>query len=348
MKATKIGLVFACVGMAVAAVGCSSSDGGDQKTPPGSSDGGSGTTGGDGGTSTTPTPTTPPAGWRSAVGLGGIFAQTFDEVSWQTRVVAPGDLYAVACSGNLRGWAAGTGGFVAHTEDGGQTWSPQATHLSSTLRAIRFGDASLGVVAGDGGALATTHDGGATWEPKESGATGALRGAAIADAVGLVAVVGDGGVLLLSQDRGETFAKTSIAGADLQAVATDDAAHVVLAVDAQGRVWESGDRGATFHVEATAPGAAALHGVAFGEDGGSALAVGDDGVALARAADGAWSPVATGTHETLHAALVTYTGSFDYVAGDHGTLLARARTAGAAFTPVASGTTADLYGLEDL
>src|SRR5262245_1656201 len=90
----------------------------------------------------------PPPLWLSVVGAGGTFAQTFDDKTWATRTIADRALYSVTCVGNLRGWAAGERGYVAHTEDGGASWALQAPHLGADLRAIRFGTPTIGVVAG--------------------------------------------------------------------------------------------------------------------------------------------------------------------------------------------------------
>ena len=109
-----------------------------------------------------PTPVPVPVQWKSVVGLGGFFGQTFDDQSWAGRSIAPVALYSVACADNTHGWASGQGGYVAYTEDGGQTWAVQSSHLASDLRAINFGWSTRGVVAGDGGALAVTQDGGAS------------------------------------------------------------------------------------------------------------------------------------------------------------------------------------------
>ena len=102
---------------------------------------------GDGGTS---------SAWVAAVGAQGAFVQTFDDASWTARSIEAQDLFAVTCFGNLDGWAAGAGGLLAHTMDGGQTWTRQDAHTNAPLRAVRFASATIGVVAGDAGTLAVT------------------------------------------------------------------------------------------------------------------------------------------------------------------------------------------------
>jgi len=186
----------------------------------------------------------PPAGWMAAVGGQGTFAQTFDGSTWTTRSIAVQDLYSVTCVGNLDGWAAGAGGTVAHTIDGGWAWAIQDAHTSADVRSIRFGTATLGLLAGDAGTLAVTQDGGTTWTTVAPPTASALHGVALAAAEGVMLAVGDGGIVLRSADSGATWTSATIAGAgDLQSVAMDPAAHLVLAADGGGAVWSSSDAG---------------------------------------------------------------------------------------------------------
>jgi photosystem II stability/assembly factor-like uncharacterized protein len=278
--------------------------------------------------------------WHAAVGAGGVLTQTFDDATWSSRVVAPGALRAVACVGNLHGWAAGDAGFVARTDDGGSHWSVEDAHTTVALRAIRFATTSLGVVAGDAGVLAYTRDGGSTWNTVAPLTASALRGAAAG--TGLLLVVGDGGVVLRSIDDGATWSASTIAnGVDLRGAAADPGAHVVYAVDARGGIWSSADRGATFAREAAA--SAGLEAISVSDDGARAIAAGLGGVAMVKLG-GAWSTVSVGTSVDLHAALASDLGL--YVAGEQGTLLGSHD--GRAFTARAIGTSAALYGLDDL
>jgi photosystem II stability/assembly factor-like uncharacterized protein len=280
------------------------------------------------------------------VGGGGYFGQTFDDVSWAGRTVASVTLYSVACADNVHGWAAGQAGYVAYTADGGQTWAVQAPHLTGDLRAINFGWSTRGVVAGDSGSLAVTQDSGAHWSAIAPLTSATLRGAAVAPYVNVMLVVGDGGTVLRSTDSGQTWTQASIAGAgDLRGVASDAWAGTVLAVDSLGSIWSSADEGVTFTREATA--GAALDSVSTPQAGNRALAVGAGGVVLLRDASAHWSPVVTGSHVDLHAALVSLGGSRLTIAGEAGTLLSSVDL-GAHWTVEPLATTAALYGLQDL
>jgi len=86
-----------------------------------------------------------------------------------TRVLAeqPITFHVVSVVGD-NVWAGGSGGALFHSSDGGQNWSQQPIGSSpdvetDTLVAIRFSDATHGVVTTEGGARWDTADGGATW-----------------------------------------------------------------------------------------------------------------------------------------------------------------------------------------
>jgi photosystem II stability/assembly factor-like uncharacterized protein len=290
-----------------------------------------------------PTPTR----WAAAVGARGTFTQTFDEVSWTSRSLGSLDWRAVACVGNLDGWAAGAGGTIAHTTDGGATWSAQTAHTAATLRAVRFSTSTAGVVAGDAGTLGYTRDGGATWTLLPAVTSATLRAAAVAPSAGLTFVAGDGGTVLKSTDGGATWASTLVPGApSLTGIASDAAAARVVAVDASGSIWSSADTGAHFALVATAP--APLEAISVSRDGALGVAVGGQGVVLVGAADGTWAAARSGTTSDLHAIVVMDSAANHvYAAGESGTLLSSGDR-GVTWTTQPSNTTAALYALDDL
>ncbi|MDB4994803.1 MAG: hypothetical protein JWM74_2235, partial [Myxococcaceae bacterium] len=247
--------------------------------------------------------------------------------------------------------ASGDDGTIGHTTDGGASWTWQSSGVTGKkLFALRFVDTTHGVAGGEGGALVATSDGGSTWRKVDGlGPSTTWRGAAAAADVRTLFVVGDGGALASSIDAGATWAKVDGSGLgtqDLRAVASDPGAHLVLVADAAGGVWSSTDRGATFRLETTA--GAALEAIAISENGGSAIAAGAHGTAVARSESGTWQAIDIGTKVDLHAALIA--GDATYVAGDDGTLVTThdALAHGTRWTVVPLGTKAALYGLEDL
>lgn len=64
-----------------------------------------------------------------------------------------------------KGWVVGSQNVIRTTDDGGNTWTPQVSPVSSsiTLRAVFFTSATKGWAVGTSETLLTTDDGGATW-----------------------------------------------------------------------------------------------------------------------------------------------------------------------------------------
>jgi photosystem II stability/assembly factor-like uncharacterized protein len=287
-----------------------------------------------------------PGGWMALVAGSGIFGQAYDHIPWSTSVVASVDLFAVSCVTNVSGWVAGAGGYVAHTADGGWSFSIQTTPFTSDLRAINFASDTLGVVAGDGGSLALTPDGGLHWVAEPSATTAALRGAVIALGANTIVVVGDAASLVVSNDLGVTWHTSTILGAkNLHGVTADTAAKLVLAVDDAGQIWSSADAASSFTLVATAP--QALDAVALSQDDSVAVAVGAGGTAWARFGTGSFAPLTTGTTANLHAAIVDTKKPALYVAGDNGTLRESVDD-GAHFSSVALAIATPIYALDHL
>jgi photosystem II stability/assembly factor-like uncharacterized protein len=97
---------------------------------------------------------------------------------WQDEKVTARELTDVFFLDQQRGWAAGDGGTILRTQDGGFSWTRQATPTRRWIRSIRFEDAlhgwallaldlpyaANGFTAAPGPtALLQTDDGGATW-----------------------------------------------------------------------------------------------------------------------------------------------------------------------------------------
>ncbi len=72
------------------------------------------------------------------------------------------DLNAVYFSDSKRGWVAGDGGLVLHTEDGGRTWARQAIETREAVSDVYFRDKENGYLLA-GPQIFASEDGGATW-----------------------------------------------------------------------------------------------------------------------------------------------------------------------------------------
>ena len=71
------------------------------------------------------------------------------------------DLNTVYFLDNKRGWVGGDGGFLSHTEDGGQSWTPQTVGTKAGINDIYFRDKEAGFLLA-GNSIFITHDG-TTW-----------------------------------------------------------------------------------------------------------------------------------------------------------------------------------------
>ena len=147
-------------------------------------------------------------------GLGEL-SRTFDGgATWQSSTHAPAgtaDLAALQFVSATTGWAAGAGGEIIKTADGGVSWSPQASGTTQNLSALKFIDAQHGWAVGDQGVIVHTTDGGATWTAQTSGVVDNLSGVTFVDAqhgwaVGTsiysIEIDGTNAVLLATSDGG--------------------------------------------------------------------------------------------------------------------------------------------------
>src|SRR5579863_9726432 len=95
--------------------------------------GGSGGSGGGGGS---------PHNWLA--GDKGTLAASVDGEHYQLATSGTtADLQSLFCVGHLNGWAAGVGGVLLTTLDGGANWHSSSTGVSATLRAVAFADPAI-------------------------------------------------------------------------------------------------------------------------------------------------------------------------------------------------------------
>ena len=108
-------------------------------------------------------------------------------------------LKCVKFVGPSAGWAAGSGGTLIHTEDGGRNWSFQDSGVSSWMYGMDFASSSRGWVVGAQGRILATTDAGASWLAQDSGTTALLFGVSFAGTQTGFAV-GESGTILKTVD----------------------------------------------------------------------------------------------------------------------------------------------------
>ncbi|WP_425396637.1 YCF48-related protein [Aeoliella sp.] len=130
-------------------------------------------------------------GWM--VGDDGLLSTTTDAgATWQPPTAEPLPLdrhtrgawhwNTVAAVGQ-HVWIAGAPGSVmAHSTDGGQSWTLTPTGVRAPIHQLVFVDAQRGWAVGELGAILTTNDGGRTWKRQRGGGRAAMLALAAAPA----------------------------------------------------------------------------------------------------------------------------------------------------------------------
>ncbi|WP_026224551.1 WD40/YVTN/BNR-like repeat-containing protein [Methyloversatilis thermotolerans] len=195
-------------------------------------------------------------------------------------------------------WAAGTGGKIVRSDDGGRTWHRQDSTTLENLQGIAAWDAQHAVVAGNHGVVLYTSDGGSTWKhaqvPKSDNPNKLFR-VHIFD--GVAWAVGEFGSLLRSDDKGATWTRAM----EEKDRAWNDVffrGRLGWLVGEFGTVMRSTDGGATWS-ETALDNKVSLMGVDFRDDL-NGVAVGLTGTVLVTSDGGqTWREVARPTREHL-------------------------------------------------
>jgi photosystem II stability/assembly factor-like uncharacterized protein len=254
-------------------------------------------------------------------GLNVAWAQWFGGRQGQ----AGKDLNAVYFIDSKRGWVAGDGGVLLHTEDGGISWMPQHAGTTASVNDIYFRNKDDGYLLA-GNEIFITDDGGATW--KSSGRflasdfegaepelysvrfTGKKRGW----------VVGNHGRILHTDDGGETWT--------LQTSGTSAALYHVdfrsdglgWAVGERGTIIRTVDGGATWKA-VKSPTKATLLGVQFVDDEQGWI-VGRGGVILRSETGGeSWVQQESRTRQNLYALFFDKNKKTGWAVGGDGLVL---------------------------
>jgi photosystem II stability/assembly factor-like uncharacterized protein len=208
------------------------------------------------------------------------------------------NFFSVAAPSDNVAWAAGSGGKVVRTDDGGATWHRQNTPVSDNLQGVAAWDAQHAVAAGNHGTLLYTADGGSKWmqaKAPHSDNPNKLFRVRIFD--GVAWAVGEFGALLRSDDRGATWTRVlpekDRAWNDVFFIG--DTGWIVGEF---GSVMRSTDRGVTWEDVPTS-NKVSLMGVDF-RDPLNGVAVGLTGTVMTSADGGVtWTDVTPPTREHL-------------------------------------------------
>ena len=131
---------------------------------------------------------------------------TDNGANWSVAFALGASVNAVHFVDPMVGHAVGPNGFITRTEDGGQSWTPQWSGITTALNDVHFVDANNGLAVGFGGTILRTVNGGATWAPATVPAAPELFGVRFATS-SVVVAVGASGARLRSENGGSTWTR---------------------------------------------------------------------------------------------------------------------------------------------
>lgn len=185
----------------------------------------------------------------------------------------------------------GSGGTILSSIDGGSSWSPRASGVSTQLNSLYFNDLNHGWCVGDEGVILQTSDGGDTWERLPKGSGENFNGVQFTSSdAGYIC--GTTGLIQRTRDGGKNWDYPSTnTSANLHALKFLDAKNGI-AVGDNGTMLRTIDSGKTWQslAKATPNALYALDNA----DQNSIVAVGASGVVLASSdGGGTWNAAAS-------------------------------------------------------
>lgn len=218
-----------------------------------------------------------------------------EDNAWQRLPGISTDLSSVAfASDGRRGWAAGGGGAIFATSDGGLSWTPLASGTDNHLLDLASSADGLRVwAAGAKGMIVVTADGGASWSAQAVG-DATLHDIMLMEDGQRGWAVGSGGTILSTNDGGKSWLRAeSGTTSDLRAMAFSADGRRGWAVGSRGSIAATSDGGGTWTVQRAMAGD--LISVATTPDGRRAWAIGSRGELLATTEkSGPWQALADG------------------------------------------------------
>ncbi len=116
------------------------------------------------------------------------------------------DLRAVKFWNLNTGWAAGDGGVILKTTNGGTNWSLINTGITNNLYALTCRDSVTLVTCGSEGKIMISSNAGLNWISVSSGVNSTLRSLTVEPGISAkVYAAGDNGVILFSSNNGSTW-----------------------------------------------------------------------------------------------------------------------------------------------
>ncbi len=122
------------------------------------------------------------------------------------------DLIEVFAVDSLHVWAAGEGGTLLHTTDGGITW--ENSTIPYTAKCMHFFDTQKGIIAGASSQVLLTADGGTSWNLLPTGVLASYTGMSFTDSLNGWLTGNGNQVIVRTRDGGLTWQDLSIGNSE--------------------------------------------------------------------------------------------------------------------------------------
>lgn len=126
--------------------------------------------------------------------------------TWHVRDIPSAETFFLFTRSSGQALAAGSGGSIWKSVNGGVGWTLQSSGTTTPLHAGIGGTFGPGWVVGDGGLILRTDDNGATWTPVASATTDDLHSIRFA-ATNVIVAVGANGAITRTSDNGLTWTR---------------------------------------------------------------------------------------------------------------------------------------------
>ncbi len=277
------------------------------------------------------------------LGYSGIAQVTFQTQTTGTTQDLKG---TTIIPGTTRGWAAGTGGTILYTADGGITWTAQSSGVTATLEDITWGASGAGGLefvwaCGSSATVVNTMDAGTTWDIQAQGApytANAIDFQNVSNGI----MVGDQ-FYATSTNGGNAFSPT-------MTTSTARAVHFVSTTTGWmcgdgGFIKKTTDSGVTW-TDQTSGTTLALHGINF-INANEGWACGITGTILHTTNGGTTWTAQTSNTANLLSDIKFFDAQNGWACGYTGTML-RTTNGGTTWTPYFSGETGTAVWLQSL
>lgn len=237
-------------------------------------------------------------------------------LNWQTLNSGTSQhLWGVSAPTSTVCYAAGYGGTILKTSDGGNSWVALSSGTSADLYQVKFTDAFTGYVIGDNGTALKTTNGGSTWSQMPVGTSNALRGITFLDpSTGYICggVSTALGTVLKTTDAGATWSQLSVGGNGLYGLSFTSYNEGITA-NYDGEIFRTADGGLTWNY-ITSGTTGSLQG-SFAVDSTTILLAGHNGTIKRSVNSGmTWSNITSGTSDWLNG-MDFYNSSNGVIAG---------------------------------